>query len=520
MPIGRPPVLAAGLFALACAHPAIETEPVEIVAPDKAAAAAATITADDMIHRIGILSHDSMMGRDTPSPGLEETAAYLAAEFRAMGLEPGGENGTFLQRYPLPLRALDTTAVHFGTVDGRNAMLAYGTDFFAAAARPLGDAGMGHGRMVWVGELGRHELAAGPAVRDQVMVVGLAGVPDRAWRLGYQSARRAAQAAGARALLVVLSPEFTPEHLARQTAMSARPQRALVDPYEIPAFFVGREAARRFLERGGLDLDTLPVEPTEPVVVPRIEAHFAAPARILEDANPPNVVAVLPGRDPALRDTYVILSAHMDHIGVGTADARGDSIHNGADDNASGTSALLEIAQAFATMDERPRRSLVFLAVSGEEKGLLGSRWFSEHPTIPLDRTVANINMDMIGRNAPDSIVVIGMEYSSLGPLVRSVTASHGELGLALMPDPWPEERFFFRSDHFNFVRREIPALFFFAGVHEDYHRPSDEIDKIDGDKAARVARVIFYTIRAIAESADPPRWDPQGLNEVRALTR
>src|SRR5690606_6611656 len=157
--------------------------------------------------------------------------------------------------------------------------------------------------------------------------------------------------------------------------------------------------------------------------------------------------------------------------------------------------------------------------VRGEEKGLLGSRYYSDNPTVPLESIVANINVDMIGRNAPDSIVVIGQEYSSLGPLVNEVAAERPELGLTVAPDIWPQERFFFRSDHFNFARKEIPALFFFAGVHEDYHRPSDHVEKIDTDKAARVARLIFYTAYEIATRADAPRWTEEGLQEVRALT-
>jgi Zn-dependent M28 family amino/carboxypeptidase len=178
------------------------------------------------------------------------------------------------------------------------------------------------------------------------------------------------------------------------------------------------------------------------------------------------------------------------------------------------------MAEAFSTLAEPPRRSLVFLNVSGEEKGLLGSRWFTEHPTIPVDRIVADVNMDMIARNAPDSIVVIGQQYSSLGPLVQGVAAEHPELGLTVSEDLWPEERFFFRSDHFNFARLEIPALFFFAGVHEDYHQPSDELAKLDLDKAARVARLAFWTAYAIADSPAAPTWTEQGLQEVRALTR
>jgi Zn-dependent M28 family amino/carboxypeptidase len=133
---------------------------------------------------------------------------------------------------------------------------------------------------------------------------------------------------------------------------------------------------------------------------------------------------------------------------------------------------------------------------------------------------VANVNVDMVGRNAPDSIVVIGQEYSSLGPLVRRVAADNPDLGLTVSEDLWPEQRFFFRSDHFSFARKEIPALFFFAGTHEDYHRPSDEVDRVDTDKTARVGRLVFYLTHAIADSEAPPEWDPEGLEAVRELTR
>jgi hypothetical protein len=234
----------------------------------------------------------------------------------------------------------------------------------------------------------------------------------------------------------------------------------------------------------------------------------------------PNVVAVFPGADPALRGEYVVLSAHMDHVGVGRP-VRGDSIYNGADDDASGTSALVEIAEAFASMPQRPARSILFLGVSGEEKGLLGSEYFSENPTVPLQSIVANLNVDMIGRNAPRDIVVIGKTYSSLGPLVERVAAQNAELlgGLTASDDRWPEERFFFRSDHYNFARKEIPAVFFFAGTHADYHQPSDEVEDLDVDKAARVARMIFLTAHAVATDPQRPQWTANGLREVRRMT-
>jgi hypothetical protein len=238
-----------------------------------------------------------------------------------------------------------------------------------------------------------------------------------------------------------------------------------------------------------------------------------------QQSMPPNIAAVLRGSDPVLRDEYVILSAHFDHVGTGLP-VEGDSIYNGADDNASGTSALLEVAEALASMPQPPRRSVIFLHVSGEEHGLVGSRYYSDNPTVPVSRIIANINVDMIGRNSPDSIVVIGKNYSSLGPVTEKVGAEHPEIGLTISDDIWPEEQFFFRSDHYNFARLEIPSIFVFAGVHEDYHLPSDEVDKIDADKAARVARMIFHTVLEIANAPERPEWERRGLEEVRSMTR
>ncbi|HYH80346.1 MAG TPA: M20/M25/M40 family metallo-hydrolase, partial [Longimicrobium sp.] len=198
----------------------------------------------------------------------------------------------------------------------------------------------------------------------------------------------------------------------------------------------------------------------------------------------------------------------------------GDSIYNGADDDGSGTTGILEVARAFASMGIRPRRSVVFLHVSGEEKGLLGSEWYSEHPTLPLAQTVANINIDMIGRNNPDSVVVIGKSYSTLGATVNAVQRAHPDLHLTLADDLWPQERFFFRSDHYHFARKEVPSIFFFSGVHADYHRPSDEVDKVDFDKLTRIARMAFFTAWEVANAPGRPQWDPRGLAEVRGMTR
>jgi hypothetical protein len=233
-----------------------------------------------------------------------------------------------------------------------------------------------------------------------------------------------------------------------------------------------------------------------------------------ESASAPNVVAILRGSDRRLREEFVLVSAHMDGLGIG-APVDGDSIYNGADDNASGSAALLEVAEALAARTPPPRRSLVFLLVSGEERGLLGSSHFVAHPPLPLERVVADLNVDMVGRNWEDTIAVVGKPYSSLGALVDSVAAAHPELGLAAVDDLWPAEGFFFRSDHFNFARKGIPAVFFFNGVHAEYHLPSDEVELINFEKAARIARLIYEVALAVANAEERPRWDPAARAQI-----
>lgn len=464
------------MAAAACGGPVMQTAQVQTLPHD----AAHTISAEDMRARIAFLASDALRGRDTPSPGLDSAAAYIVRELQRLGLEPGGENGTFYQRYPFTVRTLNTSGVSWGAAR-------HGADFFVWPGTPLDI----EGEMVAI----TGDLANAPAstIRGKVPVVTIRGRMDRAFRTAVNSARNAAQLAGAKGLIVVLDSAVTEQNVREAAASFTR--TTTVSPFTSVAFI--RSQA----------MSSTPGN-----------ASIIIPANVVEH-RPPNVAGILRGSDPTLRETYVVISAHMDHVGVGRPDASGDSIYNGADDDASGTSAVLEIAEALAAA-QRPARSVLFLFVSGEEKGLLGSRYYSDHPTVPLASIVANVNLDMIGRNAPDSVVAIGQDYSSLGPLTQEVVRNHPELRMTASRDLWPQERFFFRSDHFNFARKEIPAIFFFSGVHEDYHRPSDEVDKIDADKAARIARLAYYVTREIATRREPPQWTEQGLREVRALTR
>jgi Zn-dependent M28 family amino/carboxypeptidase len=480
------------------------------------AVAVASIHERDFFARIGFLASDALEGRDTPSRGLEAAAAYIASEFYRMGLEPAGDDGTYFQRWPYVTRSLDAAAtrLELQTGSARRA-LALGTDFYVTA----GTADPFSGGIVFVGDAVPGAEIRENSLRDRVAAVHFAQLSN----VAVQRARNAADSAGAAALLVVLGPDVTEANIRMAAANAVRPARALP---RLPVFFVRNDRAREMFREARLDFDALTRTggTARPVALSGITAHVGAPSSATEH-RPANVVAILRGSDPALRATYVVFSAHYDHVGVAgegsfQCTAIGDNrICNGADDDASGTAAVLELAEAYAMLPVPPRRSMIFIAVSGEEKGLLGSAYFADNPTVPVETMIANINLDMVGRNHPDSVVVIGQTYSSLGPLLHQVNERLPHLRMTVSDDLWPEQRFFFRSDHFSFARREIPSIFFFTGVHEDYHRPTDTVDKIDLNKITRITRLVFHFGRAIADDTAAPQWDPAGLEEVRRLT-
>jgi Zn-dependent M28 family amino/carboxypeptidase len=219
---------------------------------------------------------------------------------------------------------------------------------------------------------------------------------------------------------------------------------------------------------------------------------------------------VLRGRDPRLREEYVVVTAHLDHLGVAAPDQRGDSIYNGADDNASGVAALVEIAKALGRLQLRPRRSVLFFATSGEEIGIRGSEYFTGHPPVPLERIVADINLDGIGRSwQRDTVSAEGGPLSTLGGTVREVAGAHPELSLRIVDDQWPDRDYFGSSDQIWFARRGVPSVFLSStGPDAHYHRPSDEAATIDGDITSRIARLAAWLALSVADAAARPRWD------------
>ncbi len=449
------------------------------------------IVPGDMRARIRFLASDMLRGRETPSTGLEITANYIAAEFRRSGLESPA--GGYIQRYRLVKSEMGDRLSLAVRDDGRRAALRYGRDFWGLPWA----AGTVEGPLRFVGD----QPPEGDLLPSEAIWVARL-TPQLRTRAWMRAATRA-RAVG----LIFVAPADLEVHLSDWIRGGEGGfELGDLEP-GLPAVLVAEQALAGALERVGIQ--TQPSRESRATVA---SVQLSADLGV-ETLAAPNVLGIVAGRDRRLRDEYVLVSAHMDGLGVGQP-VDGDSIYNGADDNASGTAAVLEVAEAMAALERPPRRSVVFLCVSGEEKGLLGSTWFVDHPPIPLSRIVANLNIDMIGRNWEDTIAVIGKPYSSLGALVDSVAAAHPELGVTTVGDRWPSEGFFFRSDHFSFARKGIPAVFFFNGVHEDYHQPSDEVERINFEKAARISRLIFEVALALANAEEPPRWD-QRAREV-----
>jgi len=469
-----------------------------------------SITPEDIRRRIGVIADDSMRGRDTPSPELEKVAAYIASEFRRMGLKPGGDNGTFLQRYAIDRVQFAADSSIAFVHGGGDATLSYGRDFvFSDNMFESGDyAGdlvlltgtMGGGIQLDTAALAGKMLVVTARVRNRADrqrllawrpagVIGLTSAPDSLWmtlveRSSQTQLRDPSRQVGAPLVLTVRAGSLAPV-LTRLGADSAVVQQAA---------------------QAGAPLTARPLAGAQ--------LHVHGRIRAVDRRSAPNVVGILEGSDPRLKREYVVLSAHMDHVGVGRP-VNGDSIYNGADDDASGTIAVVEAAEAFAQLQPRPKRSIIFLTVSGEEKGLWGSAYFADHPPVPVANIVADLNTDMVGRNWKDTIVAIGKEHSDLGATLNRVGAAHPELRMQPIDDIWPQESFYTRSDHYNFARKGVPILFFFNGTHADYHRPSDSADKIDFEKESRIVKLVFYLGLDVANAADRPKWNPDSYARI-----
>lgn len=468
--------------------------------------AAATITPELIRRHVYVLADDSMRGRKTPSPELELATQYAAAQLRQIGLRPGGDGLGYLQRYRVDQIQVLADSAALWTTGSRPLHWTYGVDYAPHPYNDFRDWSAQGSAVLLVGALGGRVRFDTVSLRGRVLVVPLAAAgfgPNYGRILGWQPAA---------VLRVVDVPDSV---IARQARDASRPKTTIPGAIAArpPMLVVSDRAAQPLIARGGVNLAQLRRTPTDTVLraIPLGDAviHVRLRTRPVVHQNPANVIAILQGADSALRREYVVFTAHMDHIGVGNP-IGGDSIYNGADDNASGTAAVLAVAHAFAQLPTAPRRSVMFVLVTGEEGlGLAGSEFFLNHSPVPVPAMVADLNADMLGRNWTDTVVVGGRRDSDLGATLDRVTARFPELGLAIADSstrPGDVVDLHGWSDHGAFIRRAIPFLYFYSGMHADYHGPGDSPEKIDVEKVARISRLMFLVGLAVANADARPR--------------
>ncbi len=542
-------LLTTGLTACLAATPILADTPA--AAPDPAAA---LITEATLAAPVRLLASDLFEGRGPGSRGDELTRAYLASQLESLGYRGGAEDGGYQQRFAMVGVTSSPPATWTFRAGSGEVTLATESDFIAGSGLQTSEAELREAELVFVGygiqapEYGWDDFK-GTDLRGKVLLM-LNNDPDwdpelfggntrlyyGRWTYKYESAARQG-AAGVIILHTVPSAGYPWQVV--QSSWSGE-QFELPDAGEARLqvkAWTTEEATRRLVAAGGHDLDALVVAARSRDFRPvplglTTSLSIGATVRQVETAN---VLGLLPGSDEKLASEVVIYSSHHDHLGVGEPGADGDAIFNGAIDNATGTSQLLALARAFAALPERPRRSILFAFVAAEEQGLLGSRWYSEHPTFPPGRIAANINLDagnVFGRTA--DVTYIGYGKSSLDAVVEAAAAAQGR---RVIGDTMPDRGFFYRSDQFSFARIGVPALYLDGGkqfVGRDpeygkrlqeryestcYHQACDEFsEEWDLSGLVEDTRLAFACGRAIADADAMPTWNPGDEFEARRL--
>lgn len=543
--------IAAALAALAagaaCAGPDHSSGGVASAA--SADTAAQAITSADILQHIKDLSADSMEGRAPGTPGEVKTIAYLQAQYKALGLKPGNPDGTYLQNVDLIGYTAHPTASY--TAGGKTISFKYPDDFIANSRHNRPETKVENSDVVFVGygivapEYGWDDykgidvtgktilmLVNDPQIRvpndtalDTTMFKGKAMTYYGRWTYKYEIA--SLKHAAAVIIIHETGPAGYPYGIVRGS--NSQEQFDVISPdaeKRVPVEgWITLEKAREILSAAGQNFDALKAAATKKEFKPvalnaKATYHVKIDARKIQSHN---VVALLEGTDK--KHEYLIYTAHWDHLGKDTT-LKGDQIYNGAIDNASGSAAVINIAKAFTKLPVRPRRSILFLAVTAEEKGLVGAKYYATHPLYPLDKTVANINVDGINQWGKTSdFTVIGLGNSTLDDDVLAVLKTENR---TVRPDAEPEKGFYFRSDHFEFAKQGVPALDTDSGIeyvgkppeygmkkrdeytNKDYHNVSDEV-KPDWDLSGGVQdmQTLFKVGVAVANANDIPQWKP-----------
>lgn len=489
------------------------------VSPDKFGK---TITAEDLKKHLYIIASKEMEGRGTGTPGLDKAAAYIEKQFKSIGLLPGNK-GSYQYYYPLWQDSLENAGITVDTVKflaGRHfnmnlrsavnqirgsnniVFLGYGIDDSAYSDYKGQDVN-GSTVLIVEGE---------PKINDTAYAV--TGTSRRsAWSSNITRKINAAQKNGAAAVLLLLNnfPKYDPNR--KITRGPLYPDfRAASERPAINQFSISDSVAIAIMGAEAVADIKAKAKANQPLAARSFNKKVSLSCAVRKfKTTTSNVTGILPGTD--LKDQYVVITAHMDHLGK-----RDTVTFYGADDDGSGTCAVIEIAEAFAAAKKAgkgPRRSILFMTVSGEEMGLWGSEYYTSNPLFSLEKTTVNLNIDMIGRmgmeytkSLTDStkkgnadslnyVYVIGDDKlsSDLRPISESANNSFVKLKLDYKyNDPKDPNRFYFRSDHYNFAEKGVPVIFYFNGVHRDYHRPTDTPDKINYDLYARRSQLVFYT--------------------------
>jgi Zn-dependent M28 family amino/carboxypeptidase len=512
---------------------------------DAADEAMSTIRPEAIRADMRFLADDLLEGRGTGARGYDIAAAFVATRFEALGLEPAGDQGSYFQKVPLRSMRVDQSESSFVVVrGGKERTLQLRQDALVGANPAVADSVV-DAPVVFVG-YGVTAPESGYDDYKHVDVKGkivalFFGAPqaDSALKAHYSSSvekRRMAAEHGAAGMILLDDTKLeTMYGFAKRVRDLAIPECRWIDPAGRPSHYfpqlkvtgsLSMEETARFFEGSGHTaeqaLAAAKAGKSRSFALPltakvRTVTHWA-------ELSAANVAAKLQGSDPALKSEYIVYTAHLDHLGISTP-VKGDAIYNGALDNASGTAAMLQIARAFSAMQPRPRRSLVFVAVAGEEAGLLGSDYYASYPTVAQNSIVANVNTDEIEMLWPlHDVVAFGAEHSTLASAVQRAAE---RMHLAQSPDPFPEEVAFVRSDQYSFVRQGIPAVMVSPGFKSDdpaieplkifaqweqtrYHQPQDDMQQpgLDFDAAAAFTRFAYLCGYEIAQDTARPAWN------------
>jgi Zn-dependent M28 family amino/carboxypeptidase len=495
------------------------------------------------------LANDGMRGRQTGSPEHLKAANYVAAQFKSLGLVAAGPHGAFLQPVPFTWRRIHEPASSVDLVFpdhvqkivlGTDATISMGVDDADSLEAPMVFAGYG----ISVPEQGYDDLA-NLDVRGKIVVYlngGPASVTEprrsQAQFAGERWARLKEK--GAIGLIGIRNPHRSDGTWEASAAQRFNPGMSLAEPAvderqgQRLSINVNSATAQKWFEGTGHKFDDLLADADSGAALPRFDLVPRVRARVRYErrtVTSQNVIALLKGSEPALAKQYVVLTAHLDHLGVG-APVQGDSIFNGAMDNASGVSTLIEVARSLAASPKRPKRSVLFVVVTGEEKGLLGSYYWTKRPTEPINQVAANVNVDMVLPIVPlTHMIVHGVDESTLGDAARAQAEASG---IAVIPDPEPKRNLFIRSDQFNFIRAGVPAIAISAGavpgspedsllhawVKTRYHQPSDDLQQpYDREAPATLIRYVTALTQRVADTPERPKWNDSSFFKRYAVS-